>query len=122
MKLLAIHCHDTYGMALVNIIEALEHGITVIDSSCAGLGGCPYASSGKNAVSGNVATEDVVYLLNSLGVKTGVSLEKILDTSNFILNSINKNAVSKVALALAGKKCLVWIFRILEIILLLFSK
>ncbi len=100
MDLLAIHCHDTYGMALVNIVESLEHGIKVVDSSCAGLGGCPYASG----ASGNVATEDVVYLLNSLGVNTGVDINKIIDTSNFILNVLNRKPVSKVALALARKK------------------
>jgi len=100
MDLLAIHCHDTYGMALVNILQALEHGVKIVDSSCAGLGGCPYAKG----ASGNVATEDVLYLLESLGVKTGVSLEKILDTSEFILSVLNRPAVSRVAMALRAKK------------------
>lgn len=104
MDLLAIHCHDTYGMALVNIMESLEHGIKVIDSSCAGLGGCPYASSSKGAATGNVATEDVLYLLNSLGVETGVDFEKILEASDFILSVLNRQPVSRVALAYAGKK------------------
>ncbi len=104
MDLFAIHCHDTYGMALTNIVESLEHGIKVIDSSCAGLGGCPYASSSKGAVSGNVATEDVVYLLDSLGVNTGVNIDKILDASDFILNILDRKQISKVALALAGKR------------------
>ena len=99
MDLFAIHCHDTYGMALANIVESLEHGIKVIDSSTGGLGGCPYAKG----ASGNVATEDVVYLLNSLGVNTGIDLNKILETSDFILNTLNKNTISKVALALASK-------------------
>ena len=102
MSLLAMHCHDTYGMALVNILQALEHGIHVLDSSCAGLGGCPYAKG----ASGNVATEDVLYMLHGLGVKTGVSLEKILEASQFILASLNRNPVSKVAMAMAGNKCL----------------
>lgn len=100
MDLLAIHCHDTYGMALVNILQALEHGIRVIDSSCAGLGGCPYAKG----ASGNVATEDVVYMLNSLGVKTGVNLDKILETSEFILSVLNRTSLSKVALATNAKR------------------
>lgn len=100
MKLLAIHCHDTYGMALTNIVESMQHGIQVIDSSCAGLGGCPYAKG----ASGNVATEDVLYLLNSLGVKTGVDMEKILATSEFILAELNKTPISRVALAYKSKK------------------
>lgn len=100
MDLLAIHCHDTYGMALVNILQALEHGIKVVDSSCAGLGGCPYAKG----ASGNVATEDVVYMLNSLGVNTGVNLDKILETSEFILSVLNRTSLSKVALATNAKR------------------
>ncbi len=100
MDLLAIHCHDTYGMALVNILQALEHGVKVVDSSCAGLGGCPYAKG----ASGNVATEDVLYMLESLGVKTGVSLDKVLETSEFILSVLNRTAVSRVALALGADK------------------
>ncbi|CAF0927480.1 unnamed protein product [Brachionus calyciflorus] len=104
MDLLAIHCHDTYGMALVNIVESLEHGIRVIDSSTSGLGGCPYASKNGAAVSGNVATEDVVYLLNSLGVNTGVDLDKIIQAGDFITNVLNKKSNSKVALALSCKK------------------
>lgn len=99
MDVLAIHCHDTYGMALVNILQALEHGIKVIDSSCAGLGGCPYAKG----ASGNVATEDVLYMLNSLGVNTGVSLDKILETSDYILSVLNRSSLSKVALAMQYK-------------------
>ena len=100
MDLLAIHCHDTYGMALVNILQALEHGINVIDSSCAGLGGCPYAKG----ASGNVATEDVLYMLNSLGVTTGVDMEKILETSEFILSVLNRSPMSKFAMAMGAKK------------------
>lgn len=104
MSLLAIHCHDTYGMALTNIVQSLENGIRVVDSSCAGLGGCPYASKGGAAVSGNVATEDVVYLLNSLGVQTGVDLQKILETSEYIMGVLGRKTNSRVGLALAGKK------------------
>lgn len=105
MDLLAIHCHDTYGMALVNIVEALEQGIRVIDSSCGGLGGCPYASKSGAAVSGNVATEDVVYMLNSMGIKTGVNLDKILEASDYIMSVLNRTTPSKVGLAMSNRKC-----------------
>ncbi|PJB72207.1 MAG: hydroxymethylglutaryl-CoA lyase [Alphaproteobacteria bacterium CG_4_9_14_3_um_filter_47_13] len=77
---LALHCHATYGRALENIKAGLEQGITVIDSSVGGLGGCPYAEGS----SGNVATEDVLQMLNSLGIETGVSLDKILETARYI--------------------------------------
>lgn len=87
-------------MALVNIVEALRNGISVVDSSCAGLGGCPYAKG----ASGNVATEDVLYLLHGMGIKTGVDLNKILETSEFILSVLNRNPISKVSLAMAAKK------------------
>lgn len=103
MNLLAIHCHDTYGMALVNIVEALENGINVVDSSTAGLGGCPYASKGGAAVSGNVATEDVLYLLDALGVKTGVDMNTILKASEIITSVLNRKTNSKVGLALSYK-------------------
>lgn len=98
MDLLAIHCHDTYGMALTNIMESLEHGITVIDSSCAGLGGCPYASSGDGvSATGNVATEDVLYMLESMGVRTGVNLEKMLEVGDFIMEVLGRKTNSKAA-------------------------
>ena len=100
MNLLGIHCHDTYGLALVNICEALEHGIKVIDSSCAGLGGCPYAKG----ASGNVATEDVLFMLNSMGVKTGVDIEKIIDASQFIMSVLNRQSFSKVNMAFLSKR------------------
>jgi hydroxymethylglutaryl-CoA lyase len=99
-ELFAIHCHDTYGMALCNIVEALEHGVRVIDSSCAGLGGCPYAKG----ASGNVATEDVINLLNGLGVEHGVDLERVLDASEHILKVLNRQSLSKVNLALMAKR------------------
>ncbi len=104
MSLLAIHCHDTYGMALVNILQALEQGIRVIDSSCGGLGGCPYAGKG---VSGNVATEDVLHMLNGLGVKTGVSMDKVLEASRFIMSVLGRKSVSRVGQALECKTKLV---------------
>lgn len=66
IKVIAVHCHDTYGQALVNILTALEMGIAIVDSSVAGLGGCPFAKG----ATGNVATEDVIYLLHGIGIKT----------------------------------------------------
>lgn len=80
LEKMAVHFHDTYGQALVNIYAALECGVHIIDSSVGGLGGCPYA---KNAT-GNVATEDVLYMLNGLGIKTQVDLEKIKEVKQFI--------------------------------------
>ncbi|KAG7671915.1 hypothetical protein Ndes2437B_g03273 [Nannochloris sp. 'desiccata'] len=77
---LAAHMHDTYGQALANILTALQMGVSVIDSSVAGLGGCPYAKG----ATGNVATEDVVYMLHGFGIKTGIDMEKLLDASAFI--------------------------------------
>jgi len=95
---LAIHCHDTYGQAIANIVAALEAGISVIDSSVAGLGGCPYAKG----ASGNVATEDVLYLLEGLGIETGVNLQSIVDTGNFISKRLNRANQSKAANALSS--------------------
>lgn len=92
---LAVHFHDTYGQALANIYAALEKGIAVVDSSVAGLGGCPYAKG----ASGNVASEDVVYMLDGLGIKTGIDLDKLIDAGKFISNYLNKKPQSKVALA-----------------------
>lgn len=93
---LAIHCHDTYGQALANIYASLDCGITTIDSSVSGLGGCPYAEG----ASGNVASEDVVYLLNGLGVDCGIDLDKLIQAGNFISTKLNKSNQSKVACAL----------------------
>jgi len=91
---LAVHFHDTYGQALANILVALELGISVIDSSISGLGGCPYASG----ASGNVATEDVVYMLNGLGIETGINMDKLLDASNYIDEALGqRKSNSKVA-------------------------
>lgn len=94
---LAVHMHDTYGQALANIYAALEMGISVIDSSVAGLGGCPYAVG----ASGNIATEDVVYLLNGLGIEHGVNLEKLIFAGNTISAVLNKPSNSKVAKAMS---------------------
>ncbi|MEH6445970.1 MAG: hydroxymethylglutaryl-CoA lyase [Oceanospirillaceae bacterium] len=93
---LAVHFHDTYGQALTNIYAALELGINTVDSSVAGLGGCPYAKG----ASGNVATEDVVYLLNGLGIETGIDLQKVAATGQWISEHLNKANNSKVSQAL----------------------
>jgi len=90
-ELFAVHFHDTYGTALANIAKSLEYGITNIDSSVGGLGGCPYAKG----ASGNVATEDVHYMLNKMGFNTGVDLEKILDAAFFIEEKIGHSLSSK---------------------------
>ncbi len=88
---LAAHFHDTYGQALANLFAVLERGIAIIDSSVSGLGGCPYAKG----ASGNVATEDVLYMLNGLGIETGVDMEKLLKTARFISEFLNRRPRSK---------------------------
>ncbi len=92
---LAVHFHDTYGQALVNILVAMERGVTVVDSSVAGLGGCPFAPG----ASGNVATEDVLYMMNGLGIHTGVDLDLLIEAGLFISNLLNRPSGSKVAQA-----------------------
>ncbi|WP_269530829.1 hydroxymethylglutaryl-CoA lyase [Chitinimonas sp. BJYL2] len=96
---LAAHFHDTYGQAIANLFAVLEEGVATVDSSAAGLGGCPYAKG----ASGNVATEDVVYLLNGLGIETGVNLEKLAAAGRFINGRLGKAPASKVAAALAAQ-------------------
>ncbi len=96
---LAVHFHDTYGQALANILMALQCGISIVDSSIAGLGGCPYAPG----ASGNVATEDVWYLLNGLGITTGLDLPKLLAASQLICQHLQRKPNSKVAQALQNK-------------------
>ena len=96
---LAVHFHDTYGQALTNIYVALSRGIAVIDSAVAGLGGCPYAAG----ASGNVASEDVVYLLNGLGISHGVDLTALAKAGWFITDKLGKQPSSKVGLALKAK-------------------
>ncbi len=93
---LAVHFHDTYGQALVNIYVALQAGIRVIDSSVAGLGGCPYAKG----ASGNVATEDVLYMLEGLGFATGIDLVKIVAAGWFIAGKLGKSVQSRTGLAM----------------------
>lgn len=89
---LAVHFHDTYGQALANIYAALTMGIRIIDSSASGLGGCPYAPG----ASGNVATEDVLYMLKGLGLETGVSMDVLLKASLYIDNKLSRITRSKV--------------------------
>lgn len=96
---LAVHLHDTYGQALANIYGALQMGVSVIDSSVAGLGGCPYAKG----ASGNVATEDLVYMLNGLNIEHGIDLEKLILAGQYITQKLNRVNGSKVALALLNK-------------------
>ncbi|XP_008060341.1 hydroxymethylglutaryl-CoA lyase, mitochondrial isoform X2 [Carlito syrichta] len=95
LSALAVHCHDTYGQALANTLVALQMGVSVVDSSVAGLGGCPYAQG----ASGNVATEDLVYMLTGLGIHTGVNLQKLMEAGNFICQALNRKTSSKVAQA-----------------------
>ncbi|KAK4485631.1 hypothetical protein RD792_008274 [Penstemon davidsonii] len=94
---LAVHFHDTYGQALSNILLSLQMGISTVDSSVSGLGGCPYAKG----ASGNVATEDVVYMLNGLGVKTNVDLGKLIMAGDFICKHLGRASGSKAAIALS---------------------
>ena len=96
---LAVHLHDTYGQALANIYASLQMGVGVVDSSVAGLGGCPYAKG----ASGNVATEDLVYMLNGLGIEHGVDLDKLIAAGQFICQQLNRANGSKVALARLNK-------------------
>lgn len=96
---LAVHCHDTYGQALTNIYAALQLGVQVIDSSVAGLGGCPFAKG----ATGNVATEDVVYLLHGLGIETGIDMDRLIAAGNFISAALGRNNQSRAALAITKK-------------------
>jgi isopropylmalate/homocitrate/citramalate synthase len=92
---LAAHFHDTYGQALANIYAVLEQGVAVVDTAVSGLGGCPYAKG----ASGNVATEDVVYMLDGLGIETGVDLAKLVEVSAFISRELGRPVGSKVSRA-----------------------
>ncbi len=93
---LALHCHDTYGQALANILVGLQHGIATVDASVSGLGGCPYA----RGATGNVATEDVVYMLQGLGIETGIDLPRLIEAGNFISAELGRDNQSRAALAL----------------------
>ncbi|HIM26189.1 MAG TPA: hydroxymethylglutaryl-CoA lyase [Rhodospirillales bacterium] len=95
---LAVHFHDTYGQALANILAALEMEISVVDSAVGGLGGCPYAEG----ATGNVASEDVLYMLNGLGLETGIALEDLVAAGRFICGELGRPPASKVSMALSG--------------------
>ncbi|MBR1206673.1 MULTISPECIES: hydroxymethylglutaryl-CoA lyase [unclassified Bradyrhizobium] len=97
---LAMHFHDTYGQALANLYAGMEEGVRVIDAAAGGLGGCPYAPG----ATGNVATEDVVYMLEGMGVKTGIDMEKLLATTNEVAGLLGRPPVSRVASALNAKR------------------
>jgi hydroxymethylglutaryl-CoA lyase len=94
------HFHDTFGQALANIYASLETGVAVFDSSVAGLGGCPYSPG----ASGNVATEDVVYMLNGLDIESGVDLDRLCQAGAFICTTLQRPTQSKVAVALAARQ------------------
>lgn len=97
---IAVHFHDTYGQALANILTSLDYGVATVDSSVGGLGGCPYAPG----AAGNVATEDVLYMLNGLGVHTGVDLDAVVEAAWFISGALGHPPRSKVALAMRPQR------------------
>ncbi|VFR28163.1 Hydroxymethylglutaryl-CoA lyase [plant metagenome] len=97
---IAAHFHDTYGQAVANIVAALETGITIVHSSVAGLGGCPYA----RGATGNVATEDVLYLLRGLDIDTGVDLDAVVDTGQWISAHLDRKSASRAGNAIAAKR------------------
>lgn len=99
VRQLAGHFHDTYGQALANVLAALQSGVAVFDSSVAGLGGCPYAVG----ASGNVATEDLLYMLHGLRIHTGVDLARVAAAGSYICEALGRTTRSRVAQALAGK-------------------
>jgi len=98
MSALAVHFHDTYGQALSNLLACLEEGVAVIDSAVSGIGGCPYAKG----ASGNVASEDVVYMLHGLGIDTGIDLAALADTGRWLAALLGRESGSKVGRALAA--------------------
>lgn len=100
IKKLAGHFHDTYGMAAANIYASLQSGVNVFDAAVGGLGGCPYAKG----ASGNVATEDVVWLLQGLGIDCGVDLDKLVDTAAWISGQLGRTPASRVAQAILAKR------------------
>jgi len=95
---IGVHFHDTYGQALANTLAALAHGVTVVDASTGGLGGCPFAKS----ATGNLATEDLVWALDGLGIETGVDLEALVETSVWMAGHLGRPSPSRVVKALAG--------------------
>jgi hydroxymethylglutaryl-CoA lyase len=97
---IAGHFHDTYGQALANIYASLEVGVAIFHASVSGLGGCPYAKG----ATGNVATEDVIYMLNGLGIETGIDLDQVVDAGAFISQQLGRKGVSRVGNALLAKR------------------
>ena len=97
---LAVHFHDTWGQALANILASLERGIAVVDASVAGLGGCPYAKG----ATGNVATEDLVYMLQGMGIETGIDLDALVDAGQYISDFLQRPSGSRVARAMLAKR------------------
>lgn len=97
---LAAHFHDTYGQALVNLLAAAQEGISVMDTAVSGLGGCPYAKG----ATGNVATEDVLYMLAGLGIETGVSMQKVMEAGNYISEALGRSTCSRTNMAIARKQ------------------
>jgi hydroxymethylglutaryl-CoA lyase len=95
MAALAVHFHDTYGQALANILACLEEGVRVVDSAVSGTGGCPYAKG----ASGNVASEDVVYMLHGMGLATGIDLDRLIDTGAWLAAQLGKPTASRVTRA-----------------------
>ena len=96
----AVHFHDTYGQALSNVLIAIERGVRVADSSVAGLGGCPYAKG----ATGNLASEDLVYMLEDLGFDTGIDMNKLVETGGWICELMDRNNVSRSSNAILAKK------------------
>ncbi len=99
LEKVALHFHDTRSMALSNVLVGLEHGVAIYDSSAGGLGGCPYAKG----ATGNLATEDLVYLLRSHGIETGVDLNKLIEASSSVFKALNKSSESKINRVFKGK-------------------
>lgn len=100
LEQVAVHFHDTFGQALVNTLTCLELGISVVDSSVSGLGGCPYSPG----AAGNLATEDLVYMLEGLGIETGVDLEALVEAGRQISGVLGRTPASRTALAMAGRR------------------
>ena len=98
LDVVGVHFHDTYGQALANTLAALESGVTTVDSSAGGLGGCPYAES----ATGNLATEDLVWMLDGLGVRTGVDLGALVATSTWLSGVLGRPSSSRVVRALSA--------------------
>ena len=95
---LAVHFHDTYGQALANILACLEEGVRVVDAAVSGTGGCPYAKG----ASGNVASEDVVYMLHGMGIATGIDLERLGETGRWLAALLGRETGSKAGKAMAA--------------------